>query len=342
MIAKRNIILLVVTAVVAIATAYILLKDRKDSTLSDREADFSIRTPEKISKIELQDEQKRKIILHKRSGKWIVNERYEARPALVENLIHILSAMESQSPVGKNAVENVMREMMQKHVYVKVFTGSYKPHKVFYVGGATPDSRKTYMLLEIDGELASRPHMVRVPGMEGYLTPYFEMDEEVWRSRKVFNIPLPEMKEVSVVYPGSPARSFTITVFKDSFILKNAFGEVEKANSSILYTYCSMFEDLHFEAFDNDNPERESVVKDQPFAIIKLKNIKDDSTVVKLYFMPVNRRSKRLFDEQGNEVLVDVDRLYATLNDKDFALAQMYVFGKVLRNYQDFFPIKKP
>ena len=44
------------------------------------------------------------------------------------------------------------------------------------------------------------------------------------------------------------------------------------------------------------------------------------------------------FDEKGNDMTYDIDHYYASIHDeKDFAIVQYYVFGKLLRNYKDFY-----
>ena len=54
--------------------------------------------------------------------------------------------------------------------------------------------------------------------------------------------------------------------------------------------------------------------------------------------MPLSKRSKLQFDAQGNDMPFDIDHYYASIHDgKDFALVQYYIFGKLLRNYKDFY-----
>ena len=58
---------------------------------------------------------------------------------------------------------------------------------------------------------------------------------------------------------------------------------------------------------------------------------------MKIFLMPVNKRSKSQFDEVGEPLKYDVDRMYALVNDgKDFAIIQYYTFGKILLGYDDF------
>lgn len=317
--------------------AFFLLREN-ENTINQREANFKIKNIAAVTKIILHDEQKRTITLTKAKSGWRVNEKFEARQDLIDHLLAILSKLESQAPVNKSAHENVLREMLAQNIQVQVFTTGNRAEKVFYVGGPTLDGKGTYMILEVNGKLAERPHVVRVPGIDGYLTPAFEMKEEVWRSRKVFDVQPHQVSEISVIYPSSELQSFSIRAAGDSFQLANAKGEIENVKQSVLYSYCAMYEGIYFEAFDNENEQREAILKERPYAIISLKEKNGKNNEVKLYYMPVNRRSKRLFDEHGNDVSVDVDRFFALHNNKDFAIAQVYVFGKLLRKYQDFFP----
>jgi hypothetical protein len=49
-------------------------------------------------------------------------------------------------------------------------------------------------------------------------------------------------------------------------------------------------------------------------------------------------------DQNGKPLTYDLDRYYASQNDRDFLVVQYYVFGKILRQYADFFyqPTIKP
>lgn len=326
------IILLVLGGIVAF-----YLFHENESTISKREAEFKVKDAISISKIILSDEKKHSITVEKKKGVWKVNDTYLARQDLIDNLLNILSKIESQAPVGKAAHDNVLREMLNQNIKVQVFTGGSKPKKTFYVGGSTTDGRGTYMLLEINGKPASRPQIVRVPGLDAYLAPAFEMKEEVWRSREVFGMPPENVSKISVRYPASPMQSFSVVAKGDTFELLNNNGETESVNQAILYSYCAMYEGIYIEAFDNENIERTHILKDTPHAILSVEEKDGDISEIQLFYMPINKRSKRLFDEQGNELLVDVDRFYALVNGKDFAIAQTYVFGKLLRKYQDFF-----
>jgi len=60
--------------------------------------------------------------------------------------------------------------------------------------------------------------MTYLPGTLGYLTPRFNTDGELWRTRMLFNYKPEEIKTLSVEYHSATQNSFTINrVTKDSF-----------------------------------------------------------------------------------------------------------------------------
>ncbi len=316
---------------------YLLVPNQ--TTLDEAEGAFKVKDKARIGKIVLHDDKKRDIVLEKKNGLWFVNEKYEAREDIIARLLDVVTRVESQTPVSKAAHENVLREMLASNIQMQIYyEGKSKPEKVYYVGGPTLDGRATYMLMEVDGKPASRPHIVRIAGFEGYLTPTYEVEEDVWRSRMVFNVNPEAIKKLEVKYPERDEQSFSIElVGRDSFVLFNSKRQTEQVQQGYLYAYLSMFQGVQIESFENENEEKDLIMRQTPLAVISVTTQNGESKSVKLFYMPVNRRSKTQVDEQGNDVKTDIDKLYIALNeDKDFGVAQIYVFGKLLRTFEEF------
>ena len=312
---------------------------RQSSTLNQSEANFKVAYKERIGKIILHDDKKRTITLEKKDGRWMLNNKFQARQDLTNQLLNVVTRIESQAPVGKAAYQNVLREMLASNIQVQIFyEGENKPERVYYVGGPTLDSKGTYMLMEINGKPAERPHIVRIPGLDAYLTPSYEMEEDMWRSRTVFSLSPEAIQSISIRYPAENMQSFSLEAEgRDSFTLFNYLHEAEPVKQAYLYAYASFFTDVQIENFENENELRTEIVRQTPYAIVEVKSKTGETTSTKLFFMPINRRSKTQFDEQGNEVAADIDKLYISLNnDRDFGVAQIYVWGRVLRTFQDF------
>lgn len=311
-------------------------------TVTQREGNFAVKKAASITRIVLDDTDKRHIELKLNNGKWHVNNTYPAREELITQLLDAITRVTSLTPVPSNAHDNVMRQLLTRHIKVQVFTGKNdKPEKVYYVGGATVDNKGTYMLLEIDGTPASRPHITYLPGFYGYLTPRFEMDAEVWRSRVLFNETAGDIQKLTLTYSNEENKSFSIErVAADSFVVKpvNEKFRIEKTyEQKYVKQYLSFYHSIYVEAYDNGLASKDSIRQTQPYCVFEIQKTDGSVKKVTLYYMPINKRSKAEYDRAGNELLHDVDHYYADINGKDFAIVQYYVFGKLFRSYQDFF-----
>ncbi len=309
--------------------------------MEEREGNFAVKDSKEISKIILTDKEKKRIELADSSGVWFVNGKYRAREDLMQSILEAITRVVSRSPVPAAAHDNVILDMSSKGVHVEVFDSDNELLKSYWVGGPTIDGQNTYMLLEETGTPVSRPHMTYIPGFKGYLTNRFNTDEEIWRTRQVFNYQPEEIKSLHVEYPGDEAKSFSITrVAEDSFSL-SPLNEKFRLNSDYkqkyIRQYLAFYSSIYLEAFQNDYAKKDSVVKTTPYCIITVRT-GNSVNEVKMFYMPVSKRSKTQFDSKGNEMTYDVDRYFASLNNgRDFAIVQYYVFGKLLRSYQEFF-----
>lgn len=338
---KKYIPYLIIILALGGAATWFYLHNTPES-INKREGDFAV--PEKdITKVVMQDEKGGHIEITKGNGLWMVNSKYVAREELVKQLLEAVSRVTSLAPVPKNGHDNVIRDITTKYIKVSVFeNNSDKPSKSYWVGGPTVDGRGTYMLLDMGGKAASRPHITYVPGLQGYLTPRFEMDAEVWRSRVVFNYQPEEIQSLKVEYPADETKSFFIhQVAADSFAVE-PLNEANRINvdyeQKYVKQYLSFYSSIYMEAFDNSNAAKDSISKTTPYCIFTVTEKDSSVNQVKMFYMPFNKRSKALYDEKGFPMTYDVDRYYATVhNGEDFTIVQYYVFGKLLRQYKDFF-----
>lgn len=332
---------LVVIIVLVAATVW-FIKNQSKGTINEREGNFAVKDKNEISKIILTETDKQPIEISSANGMWMVNGKYAAREDMIESLLTVATRVTSLCPVPAAAHDNVIRELMTHHVRVEFFDKNNATIKSYWVGGPTTDGQNTYMLLENDGQPASRPHLTYIPGFKGFLTPRFTADEETWRTRAVFNYKEEEVKSLCVEYITDEKNSFSITkILDDSFIVSPIFEKFrinESYQQKYIHQYLSFYSSIYLEAFVNDLPDRDSILKTKPYCIITI--TETDSTInkVNLYRMPVNKRSKMQFDANGNPMAYDIDHFFASLHqDKDLALVQYYTFGTLLREYKDFF-----
>ena len=318
------------------------IQHQPKGTINEQEGDFSVKDKNEISKIILSDTENKKVELTNTGGVWFVNGKYPAREDLINQLFESITRVTSLCPVPTAGHDNVIREMMGHHVRAEIFDAKNNLLKSYWVGGPSVDGLNTYMLLEIDGAPASRPHLTYIPGTKGYLTLRYTTDEETWRTKILFNYKREEIKELRVEYPNDEKNSFTITaVAKDSFALSPVDEKFRVANAypqKFVHQYLNFYSSIYAEAFDNNYSKKDSVVKTIPYCTITVTETDNSVNTVKLFYMPISQRSNSQFDAKGKELSYDIDHYHASIhNGADFAIVQYYVFGKLLRNYNDFF-----
>ena len=316
---------------------------RTAGTFDKEENAFAVKDKKNITKVILTDTDKKRIELTSVKGIWMVNGKYTAREELIESLFDVLARLTTLCPVPRAAHDYIVRTLFEKNVKVEVYTGTNpQPVKVYYVGGPSADGNGTYMLREVDGKPDSRPYITYLPGLRGYLTPRYQTDEETWRSKVLFKYTPDDIKSISLEYPGQENSSFALNrVSKDSFslsALNDKFSINQPYQQKYVKNYLGFYSSISIEAFDNKNTDKDSVLHTTPYCIFTITANDNSVNTTKLFYLPINKRSKMPFDSKGKIMTYDVDRYYAGINDnKDFAIVQYYVFGKLLRNYPDFF-----
>lgn len=308
------------------------------------EKELSVENIQTISKITIDNFQNKHLVLEKTNGVWMVNGKYEARPELLQMILNTLQRQTVLAPVPKTAHDNVVRELLAEYIKVNVYEeGEAEPIKTFYVGGATTDNKASYMLLEKDGKAAERPVMVYLPSHSGYLTPvYADLNEENWRNRIVFSFTSSEVQSLELNYLQQPQNSFRIErLGTDSFAV-NPLSEEFRINDTYLQKYIRQYLDFYasvaLETFDNGNKGKDTIVHTTPYCLMTAKLNSGKTQQLRLHYMPINERSQSVTDANGMPLKYDAEHYFVALNDgKDLAIAQYYVFGKLLRSYKDFY-----
>ena len=332
--------LLVIILLLAVAGWFIY--NQSPGTINAREGQFSVKHGKGVSKIILSETDAGTVELSNATGVWMVNGKYAAREDLIDNLLKVIIRVQSLSPVPVSAQNNVVREMLAHHVRVQIFDVKHNLLKSYWVGGPSTDAQNTYMLLETDGKPATRPHLTYIPGIKGYLTGRYNTDEETWRTKVLFNYKEEDIKALSVAYLQEEQNSFNLTrVAPDSFALSPASGQYKIEDSyqqKYIRQYLAFYSSIYLETFDNGLARKDSLLKSTPFCTISITENDNSVNTVKLYHMPVSKRTRVQFDFKGNDMPYDLEHYHASVhNGKDLAIVQYYTFGKILRNYKEFF-----
>lgn len=258
---KKN-LLYAAVLIVLLGLAWWLTQKDDRSTLNPQEADFSLADTSNIDKLFIADKTGKTILLEKQApGQWLVNKRYIARPDAIEYVLSTLLRMEVRAPVPRAAVENIKKQLSTIGKKVEIYSGG-KKIDVIYVGGATIDSRGTYVIKE----KAELPYIVHIPGWEGYLSPRFFTNLEEWRERIMLRLNPDSIAEIKATFPDSVELSYVLRMSPDrNFTLfKDDARTAVRVDTTYAKALFAGFKRYPVEAYDNQGVMRDSIVNMAP------------------------------------------------------------------------------
>lgn len=337
---RKTIYLLLGVVVLGIISLWLML--REQGTRIELK-DFAVADTASISKIFLADRNKNTILLERTdSHEWLLNGKEKARQDGVNQILSTIRNLSVRMRVAKSAYNGVVKNLATSAVKCEIYTtSSSEPFKVFYVGGSTQDILGTYMMLE----KSSVPFVMEIPGFNGYLSPRFSTNLQDWKDKMVFSSSMDDIQSIRIEYSQAPEKSFVIAKDKSGYTVSSLQGKTVSTIDTIgLNSYLSFFQKLGFENWDKEfsSNQRDSLLNSPPFASVSLTSIAGETRTASLYRKQVNKFSIAQMDEKGNPLIYDRDRLYAFINNNgELVVIQYFVFGKILKQLDDFDLSKK-
>ena len=329
---KKTLTYLVILGLLIGVALFLFLKNQKPSL----EAQRNFTTPEiaELTQINMKDRHGHQVVLTNEANGWIVNGRYPVSGIMLNDLLYALEFMHAEYPVPAVAVNNVLTEMITNSTKVSLYkNGKSKPFKVFSVGGANHAQDGSFMLMEVDGQAAEKPYLIKLPGFKGYITYRFSAILKHWVS-PTFTSYLPqEIETVSIQYfHAQKDQSFVLSKKNEQFELTN-MGEVfagESLNQNLAEGLFAAFMELSFEEFLDSIPQQDSVITNMQFLELTLNARNGNKHQLSIYFKPLNANDNLPLDREGNPVFIDPIKLYAYDHQSEsFFTIQYYTFGKL-------------
>lgn len=334
-----------ISAIILALVALVLLLTQTKTTYKSFKNDFAVDDTSAITKIFMTDKNNNSLKLTRvDQGRWVVNDKYPAQKQMINMLLATMSGLEIKEIVAKAAHNTIIKDMAIYSVKVEIYQMAFRinlfnwitmfPHekmtKVYYVGGATPNNRGSYILMEDSEE----PYVVYLPGLRGFVTPRYSPIEKYWRDFTIFNRSLPEITSVKMEFPSNQEDSYEVTNEIPGKVVLTSLIDNKKItdfDTIKVLTFLSGFRSLNFEALLNDmDPLRkDSILSSTPFIIITVNDTSGTSKSIKVFH---KKNTAGITDSENNPLPYDPDRLYALVNEgKDFTIIQYFSFDKVLR-----------
>ncbi len=341
---KKNRLPIIIILVLAVLTLFLVFKSKTD-TIDNKNNQFAVDDTASITKIFIADKNNNSVALSRKdSSSWMVNDTFAASKETVVSLLKTIMSLDVKQPVSKTGREQIMKLLATNGIKVEIYQKVYRidlfdkikwfPHekltKTYYVGSATQDNLGTYMLL--DG--AEDPYIVFIQGFNGFLNTRYSPMLKDWRDHTVFNLKYNQIKSVEIDIAGDAVGSFSAVKKSprefDVRMLADKSKFIPYDTLKIMDLFAA-FENIRFEAFQNDLPklEKDSILSNKPFINLSVELVDGKQMKVKTFLM---KASPNQIDQLGKAVEYDRDRLYALINnDKDLVLIQFYVFGRLFK-----------
>lgn len=330
---KSNILLPILLLVLLGATAFYYFSDNDSKGLNTEEGDWvmHVENPDDIHRIFIADREGGKADVRREAGKyWTYNNKYNANPNVVENVLDAVTKIRLQSRPTAAAIPNMIKTLSTKSTKVILYGKNNEVLKSFYIGGVTPNELGTFMILEG----SDNPYIMEIPYAHVSLKQRFFTGDEKWRDKTLLEYEPKDILSVSVEYPTRKNKSFKLTKNKNKWKVEPYFLTTKKIekdiNIDLVENYLKGFKKLGAETFET----RESFVtresNKREFCILRM--VLKDGSQEEIQFYPIQR-----YKDDDITKPEPVTRYLTINNKKDSYLTQHLVFQEIFWAYDFFF-----
>ena len=340
---KRNLILVIIVAVIGIVALVIALRGSRKSTFPQ---DYHIDDPATVTRIFMADKQDNQVLLTRTGDStWLVDNQYPANRPMVDLLLETLNTMRIRQQVNRNAVPTVIKdlsahaikvEVYQRRPLVNWFGGRLKlfPREkrtvTYFVGRETQDMMASFMFREGD----KVPYIIHIPGFRGFLTPRFVTEPLKWRSHTIVDLDVRQIERIELQIPEHPDENFAVQREGDGFYLELQGGRrADGFDTARVAQMLSCFTYLNFDEFASIVPNSfaDSCVSGTPRTILSITDTCGVTHHLRTYIKYHNPDDLAAMPDPTMYETFDLDRLYAIVDDRDTVLIQYFIFDNILQ-----------
>jgi len=307
---------------------YFLMQNRKDpnTNFNRAESNFRVENPLTIGRIILTNKSGSRSDLKRAGDRWTINDTYKARQSSVDILLEGIQKQNLDHIPNHAAQEDILKNMSSTGIHVEIFDLQGKPLLSYYVGGVTQDEYGTFFLKEG----SSQPYCLNLPGFDGSLRPRYALQPLDWRDVRFWMEDNDKIDSIVVDYPQQHQHAFKLYKKGMGYAVDPLYNTTpiqQGQPTNIVKSYLINLSGLACEDFLNDMPNKDSVLRIEPF--MEMKIISSDKKS-RLRFYPVGAPVNTPFSAPYSHYYIDYE-------GRDFMIAQYEVIKNAFRSYDYFF-----
>jgi Domain of unknown function (DUF4340) len=267
---KRNVRLLISLVVLTASVLLISLLGYRPNNEVDREL-FKVADQAQIDKVIFESDSS-KIELKFNGTRWWVNDK-EADRQLIKVFFATILQAEPKRKVSGAALDSVKKHVAEKTKLT--LWVSDQVAKEFFVAG---NSTKSETYFSFDG---NDWYVVTIPGYRVYVASIFDLGENDWRDKRIFNFNWQNFKSLKAHFPQQPNQDFTISFANKLFGIE----EIAVADTTRLSNYLESIFNLQAERIlaPEEAKKYDSLFAAEPFLQIEIQDISMKAFRLKIY-----------------------------------------------------------
>jgi len=221
---KKNTTLFIVFLILLAWTIVYFNLENKSSGISFDESMFSIEDTAAVHKISIRGEGISNV-LSRGTQNWTVNDIYPMDPSMQKVLMSVLHQVKVKRTVPRNDLDRIKDDILANGYKVEV-SDVQNGKTVFYAGGN--GISLSYFMKE-----DNIPYIVHLPGYESYVTGIFEVHENDWRDRVIFQTSWLGLKSYILNYTDDPGNNIHISADNNLYSIEG----IAKIDTTTLMNY---------------------------------------------------------------------------------------------------------
>jgi hypothetical protein len=269
---NKNIRLLISLIALSVATALLFLFGNPNRSDVDNSI-FKVTDQNTIDKVVFESV-KGKVELKFDGAKWKVNSTHEADGQLVTVFFASILQVEPKRKITGVQQDSIKQRMTKSGVKVSLMEDG-NVEKEFWVSGNNQKT-ETYFQLANDA-----PYFVTIPGYRVYVASIFELTENEWRDKRVFNFNWQNFKSLKSHLPQQTNQDFTISFANKLFGIE----EVAVADTTKLSNYLESIFNLQADRIlsPEEATAYDSLFATSPLLQIEIQDIAKKTFGLKIY-----------------------------------------------------------
>ena len=231
------------------------------------------------------------------NNRWRINEKWDADVQMIKVLFATLRQVEPRRPVPARMKDSVAQWLDKGGIRVTIFEGNQTKQE-FLVGGN--DIKTEAWFMKAGDE---QPYLMMIPGYRVYVAGVFELPENGWRNKRIFDFNWRNFRSLTAAYSTDTRDGFEIEMKDRYFGIRN-MGAVDTAKLNSYLDAMSLLFATRF--VSPDQPGIDSVTMLLPTARIEIKDIA--GRIYGLDVFPIRKKNSEIIGRMADGQLVALDR----------------------------------